>query len=106
MANISFTNSALESIHRNNLTRDIISNVVSNSDRSFPGKQSGSTMYSKATSSGVISVVTRHTDQGQLVVTCWVKKGQGSSHFDQDSRYKNASFWKRVWLDFLTTFGL
>jgi hypothetical protein len=105
MSNLIFTNNALRSIHQYDLTKDIIYGVVHNYDRTSPGRESGTTIYHRATTaSGFVSVVARQKGNDTLVISCWAKKSMHHYRTPNDKEYNKASFWKRVLLDLIGIF--
>jgi hypothetical protein len=103
---MNFTNSARQKIRQFNLTENMIHDAIQFPDRTSPGRDKGTTLFQKSMSVGWVTVVAKQ-DRGEwLILSCWAKGAKSNYKKPYDSRYKNASFWKRVWLDILTTFGL
>jgi hypothetical protein len=108
MANLVWTKSVLASIKRDNLTQNIIYDVINDAHKTSPGKIPGSTMYQKTFDYGTISAVAKYGDNGELVViSSWLKQPMGSHHkVEFDPRFKNLPLWKRILLDLAKIIGL
>ncbi len=102
-----FTNNVLHKLKDRNISHELIYNVVHYYDKSFSGDQPGTTVFQKDTSIGFVNVIGKRIENNKwLILTFWSKNTNTKFVGKYDSRYKNASFLKRIWLDLISTFGL
>jgi hypothetical protein len=108
MAQIIFTNSARSAIKRDNLSENNVYDAIHYADRTFPGRQPGTTVYSKKTGYGIVSAVVKKGQNGEdVILTCWLKRFSGNNYrAPEDKKYKKASFWEKILRDLLSIVGI
>lgn len=107
MSNIILTKNALNKIHEVNLSQKIIYDTVNSPNKTFPGKQPGATIFQKQMDFGLVTVIGKMNEKGEIIVfTCWWKSTKNSYISSTDARFKDKSFLEKIFLHLLKILGL
>lgn len=107
MSKVIFTNNALRKIREDNLSQEIIYEVIRNGQRNFSQHEKGICQYKSTKNYGVVTVLAKDLNQGdRLVISCGLKKSYSNKDAPLDPRLKNASLFKKVIVHLLKMVGL
>ncbi|MEN9327737.1 MAG: hypothetical protein RI947_545 [Candidatus Parcubacteria bacterium] len=110
-----WTNHALERLGQRGLSQDIASQAFNHPDASIPGKQSGTTEYTKRFGKSMVTIIATRNDKREwLILSCWIDpplpgsidEGKKEKWLDYRSAYSKAGFWGKLWLVLLKQLGL
>ncbi|OGK56186.1 hypothetical protein A3J15_01685 [Candidatus Roizmanbacteria bacterium RIFCSPLOWO2_02_FULL_38_10] len=104
---IIFTNNALNKIHQDNLSKEILYETITNSHQVSPGREPGVNQYRRNWDFGTVTAIAKRTDRGEiLVITCFAKYNDPKFYRTQIPKAKKPPFFERILLAFLKRLGL
>jgi hypothetical protein len=106
-----FTNHALQRLSERQFPQHMVLDTFNRPDKSFPGKQPGSYEYQRRFGASTVTVIAKQNERREwLVLSCWIDPPlPGTKDHKQRQHYlayRNAGFWKRLWLTFKAQIGL
>lgn len=111
MIKIIFTSHAKLRLKQRRLTEQLIRQTILYPNSYCSGKEPNSIEYTKHFGERTITVITKPTKEGDLlVVSAWIDPPYPGTldHKKQQTykEFKKASFWGKIWISLLKTFGL
>ncbi len=111
MPHIIFTDHALKRLEERYFKKTMVEFTISSPDRVSPGKQTSTMEYVKKFGAKQVTAIVGTARTGEpLVLSCWIDPPyEGTRDHAKQKRYliyKNAGFWKRIWMDILKLVGL
>lgn len=108
---IIFTKHALQRLDERSFSKRLVEETLESADKVLQGKETGTLEYFKKYSDFTVTAIATKNEEGALLVlSCWRDPPVYGTHdYRKKKRYKEfkrAGFWKRLWLDILTSFGL
>lgn len=106
-----WTKHALARLSERRLSQEMAYSAFKSPDRSFPGKQYGTTEYRKYYGKSLVTIIAKQNEEGEWVIlSCWINPPLAGTKDaykrEQYIKYKKASFWARVWMDLKYLVGL
>lgn len=104
---IIFTNNALNKIHQDNLSKEIIYETITNAQKVFPGREPGVNQYQRNWDFGRVTAIAKKTGREEvLVITCFAKYKDPKFYQQRGSGVKKPAFFEKILTDILKRFGL
>lgn len=99
-----WTNHALERLDQRGLTQALAGQAFQYSDHCGPGRELGTVEFRKKFNQSTVTVIAKKNDRGAwLILSCWIDPPlEGYMDARKKQRYleyKQAGFWKRLWMD-------
>lgn len=106
-----WTNHVLERIGQRGITQDLVLQTFQRPDRSFPGRQSGTTEYRKRFQASTVTVIAKQNDRSEwLILSAWIDPplpGTADAKKKEEwKKYQRASFWGKIWMEVLRQLGI
>ena len=110
-SDIIFTNHAIDRMKQRGLTYDHVRETVKNPDRSFGGKESGTTESIRQYGNSRVTIITKKNPQNEIIVlSAWIDPplpgtpdARKKERYDE---YRKASGFKKFFLTFLRQLGM
>lgn len=106
-----FTKHAIERMQQRSIPQNMVWEAFNKPDKTFPGKQPGSTEYQKQFGKSLVTLIVRQNEKREwIVVSCWMDPPlPGTIDYMKKERYKEyqkAGFWRKMWLTLKSQLGL
>ncbi len=96
--NLIWTNHAIERMKARGLTQDMAREAFAKSDKTIPGKTSGSFEYQKQFGNSRVTIIAKQNQKYEWVVlSAWIDPPLPGSRY---IAYQKAGFWKKLWMVF------
>lgn len=105
-----WTNHALERLLQRGLSQDMAFQAFSSPDRSFSGKQPGTTEFQRRFNQHLVTIIAKPNEKHEwIILSCWIDPPMIGTQdaIKQDAyrkfqkNYRTASGWHKMWLLFL-----
>ncbi len=111
MNNLIFTKHALKRLDERAFSKEHIEGAIRNPDSVVAGKEKSTLEYKKSYGKSIVTAIVGKGTKGEdVVLSCWVDPPMfGTKDYQKKERYKRyqkASFWGKVAMDILSSFGL
>jgi hypothetical protein len=108
---IIWTNHALERLKQRGLSQELAWQAYKYPDRSFPGRELGTTEYQRRYDKSLVTLITKFTEKREvIVISAWVDPPMpgtvDAAKRDAYKKYQKASFWGKIWLTLKQQLGL
>lgn len=108
---IIWTNHALERLGERGLSQEKAWETYHRPDRSFPGKQNGTTEFQKRFGPSTVTLIAKQNERREwLVLSCWIDPPlPGTEDYRKKQnyeRYRRSGFWGKVWYTIKQQLGL
>ncbi len=105
-----WTNHVLERMEQRQLSRDMTLKAFRSPDKSFAGKEYGTTEYQKQFGNSRVTVIAKQNEKSEwLILSTWIDPpvpGTNDSYKkNQWKNYQKAGFWGKMWITFRQQLG-
>ncbi len=110
-SDIIFTNHAIERMGQRGLSYDYVKETVKNPDRSYGGKESGTTESIKQYGISKVTIITKRNQQNEIIVlSAWIDPPlAGTKDAKEKNLYnksKKAGPWGKIWIAIRRQLGI